>query len=114
MSLGSYGEDLAERFLINKGYKILQRNFRCRLGELDIIALDGAILVFIEVKTRRNQKFGLPCEAVTSEKFRHIKKTAAYYAMVSSLELNDMRIDIIEILIKDGKHYLHHLENVQR
>ncbi|HHU17795.1 MAG: YraN family protein [Anaerovoracaceae bacterium] len=114
MSIGSYGEDLAERFLINKGYKILERNFRCRLGEIDIIAMDGTVLVFIEVKTRRNQKFGLPCEAITSEKFRHLKKAATYYAMVSSMETYDMRIDVIEILIKGGKHYLHHLENAQR
>lgn len=113
MSLGSFGEKLAERFLINKGYKILERNFRCRLGEIDIIAMDGIVLVFVEVKTRRNQKFGLPCEAITSEKMRHLKKAVAYYTMIFSLEQYDMRIDVIEILIKDGKQYLHHLENVQ-
>lgn len=113
MSLGSYGEELAERFLINKGYKILDRNFRCRRGEIDIIAMDGNILVFIEVKTRRNQKFGLPCEAITSKKLKHLKNAVSYYMMTSSGQQYDMRIDVIEILIIDGNKFIHHLENVQ-
>ena len=113
MSLGEFGEYLAENYLIRKGYSILERNFRCRMGEIDIIAMDGDVIVFTEVKTRRNCKFGLPCEAVTSEKIRHLKRAAAYYVMSSAFEQYDMRIDVIEILILNGKQYFHHLKNVQ-
>ena len=112
MSLGRFGEETAECYLIKKGYHILERNFRCRLGEIDIIAADGPVLVFIEVKTRRNQKFGLPCEAINAEKIKHLKRTAAYYMMLSPDEQCDTRFDVIEILIRGGHPYLHHLENV--
>lgn len=112
MALGGWGEDIAERYLKKKGYLIVERNFRCKLGEIDIIALDGAELVFIEVKTRRNQKFGLPCEAVNITKIRHLKRTAAYYMILSSAEHKDARLDVIEILMEDGQAYLHHIENI--
>jgi putative endonuclease len=72
MTLGSWGESIAAKFLTRKGYIILERNFRCRLGEIDIIALDRKSIIFIEVKTRRNQKYGLPCEAVNTQKIRHL------------------------------------------
>lgn len=112
MTLGSWGEDIAEKYLKKKGYLIVGRNFRCRLGEIDIIARDGAELVFIEVKTRQNQSYGLPCEAINAVKVRHIKRTAAYYTKVHAMEYQDTRLDVIEILTKEGKTYLHHIENI--
>lgn len=112
MTLGSWGEDIAEKYLKKKGYLIVGRNFRCRLGEIDIIARDGAELVFIEVKTRQNQSYGLPCEAINAAKVRHIIRTAAYYMTVHAMEYPDVRLDVIEILKKEGKTYLHHIENI--
>ncbi|MDD2190353.1 MAG: YraN family protein [Eubacteriales bacterium] len=112
MSLGCLGERMAERYLIKKGYRILKKNFRCMMGEIDIIAMDGTELVFIEVKTRKNQNYGLPCEAINAEKIRHIKRTAAYYTMVSGEDYQDIRLDVIEILITKGQTWLHHIENI--
>ena len=112
MSLGSWGEGIAERYLKKKGYTIIERNFRCRLGEIDIIALDQVQLVFIEVKTRKNQNYGLPCEAVNFEKIRHLKRTANFFKAYCTLNYTDERLDVIEILVREGKVYLHHIENV--
>jgi putative endonuclease len=112
MALGVKGEDIAEKYLKKKSYRIVARNFRCRLGEIDIIALDGKSLVFIEVKTRTNQKYGRPCEAVNALKIRHIMRTAACYTALSQCRYEDIRIDVIEILMQDGKSYIHHIENI--
>lgn len=112
MTLGSWGEALAEKYLKKKGYIIVERNFRCRLGELDIIALDGTELVFIEVKTRKSQSYGLPCEAVNSAKIRHLKRTAAYYTAVFYASQRDARLDVIEILAQAGRVYIRHIENI--
>lgn len=112
MALGAIGEDIAERYLKKKGYRIIDRNFRCRLGEIDIIALDGEALVFVEVKTRRNQNYGRPCEAVNTVKIRHILQTAACYAAVSPARYGEIRIDVVEILFQGEKPYIHHIKNI--
>lgn len=112
MKLGSWGEVIAEKYLKKKGYLILERNFRCRLGEIDIIARDGAELVFIEVKTRQNESYGLPCEAITAEKVRHMKRTAVYYMTIYAAEHNEARLDAIEILTRDGLTYIHQIKNI--
>lgn len=114
MSLGSWGESIAETYLKKAGYTILERNYRCRLGELDLIALDGSCMVFVEVKTRQSQSFGLPCNAVHKEKIGHIKRTAAYYLMMNPIhgKCCDQRIDVIEILRLKDRTYFRHLKNV--
>jgi len=112
MSFGRWGEEAASKYLKAKGYRIIDRNFSCKLGELDIIALDGAELVFIEVKTRRNQSYGLPCEAVNAAKIRHLKRMAAYYTSVFPAAQQDVRLDVIEILMRDGRPYIRHIENI--
>ena len=112
MALGKWGEDIAEKYLKKKGYLIMERNFRCRLGEIDIIALDGKTLVFIEVKTRMSQKYGLPCEAINHEKLRHIERTAAYYMMLKPADHQEARLDAVEILKCEGKYYINHIENI--
>ncbi|QOX62460.1 YraN family protein [Anoxybacterium hadale] len=112
MTLGSWGELAAEKYLKKEGYIILERNYRCRIGELDIIALDGDCMVFVEVKTRQSQSFGLPCEAVHQEKIRHIKRTAAYYLMMNPYNDFDQRIDVLEILRIDAQAYLRHVKNI--
>ena len=78
---GVTGEDIAERFLINSGYKIFTRNFRSKIGEIDIIALHQNTLVFVEVKTRWSRRFGAPVEAVTTKKYEKIKNIPNYFIL---------------------------------
>lgn len=112
MTLGSWGEDAAAKYLKRKGYRILEQNYRCKLGEMDLIASIRDEIVFIEVKTRQNQQYGLPCEAVNHSKIRHLKRIASWYLSVSHTQVSDPRIDVVEILFIDGKPYLHHIENI--
>lgn len=77
--VGQIGENTAADFLRAKGYTILKRNYRCKHGEIDIIAEKYGEMVFVEVKTRQNLKFGRPCEAIDEDKKRHIRKTARSY-----------------------------------
>ena len=115
MDLGDFGEKKAVEYLISKGYTVLCRNFRCKGGEIDIIARDktvNGLIIFFEVKTRRNCGFGLPCESVTALKLQRIKKTIKVYTNSYKYRDNDFRIDVIEILLRDRKIYLRHLKNV--
>lgn len=112
MRLGAWGESAAEKYLRKVGYRILERNFRCRLGEIDIIALNGTELVFVEVKTRRNLNYGLPCESVTAAKIRHMKKAVAYYASTCPVKYCSVRLDVIEILVMEGRIHIRHIENI--
>lgn len=77
--LGFVGENAAAEMLRVKGYKILQRNYRCKLGEIDIIAEKGSRISFVEVKTRRTDRYGRPCEAVDGRKQMHIRRAAVCY-----------------------------------
>jgi len=101
---GVIGEDVAISYLIKNKYKIIQRNYACSMGEIDIIALDKNILVFIEVKARTNEVFGLPCEAVTKSKQRHIAKTAQYFIKKNDVYSLPIRFDVIEILGQKINH----------
>ena len=74
--VGKAGEEAAVQFLRQHGYRILERNYRCRFGEIDLIARDGPMLAFVEVKTRRSQKYGPPAAAVTFQKQRHLIKAS--------------------------------------
>lgn len=77
--LGRIGEDAAAEILRNKGFRILRRNYRCRLGEVDIIAARGSRISFVEVKTRSSRSYGRPCEAVDAGKQKHIRMAAECY-----------------------------------
>lgn len=96
--LGDSGETLASKILHKNGYVILERGYRCKSGEVDIIALDRDTLAFVEVKTRKTRKFGLPEEAVTKRKYLHIMSVANYYLNTNSV-YKKYRIDIVSILI---------------
>jgi len=96
-SRGREGEKLAASYLKSQGYKIIEKNFKKRYGEIDIIALDKDILVFIEVKTRWSKKYGLPEEAVTPWKLRSVIKTAQYYKMIHPELPEAMRIDVVAV-----------------
>ena len=110
--IGKFGEDEAEKYLRKKGYKILERNFNCRRGEIDIIALDKDEIVFIEIKARASLKYGYPSEAVTKYKLKHIYKTAEYYLYTRKLQNQNTRIDVIEVYIKNNNVIINHLKQV--
>jgi len=95
--LGSSGELAAQVYLRGLGYKIIEKNFKCKIGEIDIIARDGNTLVFIEVKTRSSFTFGLPEEAVTARKIHKIHLIGDYYRSLHK-ELPELtRIDVIAV-----------------
>ncbi len=105
MRLGKQGEGLAEKYLKRQGYKIIEANYRCSLGELDIIANDRGVLVFVEVKTRVSATQGLPQEAVTPAKQRKIGQIALNYLSQHGLQDKvDCRFDVVAIhLSTEGK-----------
>ena len=95
--IGDYGENLCKDYLTSIGYKILDEKFKIKTGEIDLIAIDKNILCFIEVKSRFNNKFGKPMEAVTIAKQHKIYKTAQYYLLKHpNLDMN-CRFDVIEV-----------------
>ena len=101
---GDWGEELAANLLTKRGYKILDKKFSCKLGEIDIIAIDPSTgsepdgtLVFVEVKSRYSQKYGKPEEAVTPRKLTHIKRTAQYYLRSHRDLPKKLRIDVVAI-----------------
>ena len=96
--LGKSGEEKAAGFLEKKGYAILVKNYRCKVGEIDIIARDGEMLVFIEVKTRSGLDYGFPAEAVTPRKQRQICRTAQWYLAEQQLFGVPARFDVIAVL----------------
>ncbi len=95
---GAQGEEQATEFLKKKGYKILEKNYKNKLGEIDIIAKFKDYICFIEVKTRSTLFSGRPCEAVTVPKQRKIKMTALVYLKLKGLTESDVRFDVVEIL----------------
>jgi putative endonuclease len=95
---GRQGETRAIEFLKNNGYRIIARNFKCSLGEIDIIAQDKEVLCFIEVKTRASDKFGLPQEAVSCFKQRQISKVALAYLKQNNLLDKKARFDVVSLM----------------
>jgi putative endonuclease len=101
--IGVVGEEIAEKFLRRKGYKILARNYRIKGGEIDIVAKDGKTMVFVEVKTRRGEGFGLPQESVTRDKMRRIAKAAKLYLLSTGLGEGVLcRFDVVAVNLEDG------------
>jgi len=108
--VGDEGEALACQILRNKGYKILERNYRSRFGEIDIIAEIGKVIVMVEVKYKEDQGFGLPQEAVTKQKLKKIIKTAQIYLHDTEQKNLDWRVDVLAIDHRSHEYQL--LENV--
>ncbi len=110
--LGNEGETEAANYLERIGYKIIVRNFSCKIVGIDIIAYDieNDEIVFIEVKSRQQIKYGEPAEAIDTEKIKHIRRTAEYYAYINDIENSKFRFDVIEILsLPHEKLKLHHI-----
>jgi len=109
--LGKFGEDIALDFLKGKGYKILRRNYKTKLGEIDIIASDNATVCFIEVKTRDSERFGLPVEAISRFKQRQISKAALVYLKENKLFENRARFDVVSVMRLEGSQKLDLIKN---
>ncbi|MDN5807516.1 MAG: YraN family protein [Brevibacterium sp.] len=106
-ALGQTGEDLAAHFLQRQGMVIIERNFRCARGEIDIIARDGEAIVFVEVKTRRTLALGSPLEAVTEAKLRRIRMLSGIWLRGQSEFFATIRIDALGIVMEPAPDYSH-------
>lgn len=112
-ALGRYGEDVATRHLCDAGFVVLERNWRCAVGEIDIVALDGDTLVVCEVKTRSSVEFGSPLEAVTARKAARLARLAVEYRRFSGRPPGPVRIDLIGVLLRRrGAPLVEHLAGV--
>ncbi len=96
--IGDYGEKLAVKYLEKHGYKILKTNYKIKIGEIDIIALDGEFLVFVEVKYRSTALYGMPNEAVDKYKREKIKRVAMNYLLQKDMLDAYVRFDVVQIL----------------
>ena len=101
IALGQYGERVAARWLVAAGMVVLERNWRCEIGELDLVLIEGEVLVVCEVKTRSSEEFGNPLEAVTATKAARLRRLAARWLETHDLHPSDVRIDLVGVL-QDG------------
>ena len=109
MEKGRLGEDIASKYIISKGGKIIEQNYRTKVGEVDLIVRINGELVFIEVKSRSNVNYGYPSEAVNDKKKRKIINVAKYYILDNELTDVSIRFDVIEIYLRTKK--INHIEN---
>lgn len=110
--VGKEGEVIATNYLRRLGYKIICNNFRCLQGEIDIIAQDKNEIVFVEVKTRINKKYGEAREAVDLKKQKHILQGAKYYLYKNRLESAFARIDVVEVYVKNKNFTINHVKQI--
>ena len=115
-TIGAFGEDLAINFLIRKNHTLIERNFRKRNGEIDIITKFKDIIVFTEVKTRYTLRYGLPCEAVDYKKQNKIKSIASYFIHINKLYNINIRFDVIQIFLNtyDDNYKIIYIEDAFR
>jgi len=112
-AVGRYGEDVAVRHVLALGWTLLDRNWRCREGELDLVALDGRELVAVEVKTRRSERFGPPSLAVTPEKLARLRRLTAQWLAAHDVHPDSVRIDVLAIVVPPrGAAQVDHLVGV--
>lgn len=111
-AVGRAGEEMAARYLQKLGYKIIHRNYSCKLGELDIVARDGQVLVIVEVRTRSSDSFGMAQESVVYKKQAKIRQVAMYYLKATGCGDIPVRCDVLAVKLGfDNK--LEHLEHIK-
>lgn len=108
---GRRGEDIAAAFLAGKGYGVIDRNWSCPAGELDIIARDGDCLVFVEVRTRAGARFGAPEESITPAKQTRLIELAQAYLQQTAAPFPSWRIDVVAVRLDRGQVMVNHIEN---
>jgi putative endonuclease len=112
-AVGRYGEDVAVRHLEAAGFTILARNWRCPEGELDVVAVDSGVLVFVEVKTRSSVLFGVPAEAVTRRKADRLRRLALVWLQAQQQHWPEIRFDVVSVLRRErGAAEVEHLPAV--
>ena len=114
--IGSFGEALARDYLISKGYKILNMNFRNKFGEIDIICKKNNLLIFCEIKSRYSNSFGSPIESITCYKQKQIIKLSELYLISKKYYNFNVRYDIIEVIFKSitSSHIINHVQDAFR
>lgn len=115
-ALGTRGEDLAARLLEDRGFRILQRNWRRPEGEVDLVAEDDGVLVFVEVRSRTGDEHGHPLETVNKQKQRRLVRAARLYLQESAMHWNETRFDVVGIIFpkEGGTPTLMHIEDAFR
>lgn len=108
--VGDKGEQIAADFLCRKGYQLLERNFISRYGEIDLVALENDCVVFVEVKTRTTQSFGLPEASITPAKLERIQNAGLMWLQAHPESPEDWRIDVVAIIL-DGKQQIQDIEH---
>jgi len=112
-ALGAHGEAIAARHLVQRGMVVLDRNWRCPDGEIDLVLRDGQVLVVCEVKTRRSTAYGTPLEAVTATKAARLRRLAAQWVAAHDLRVPDVRIDLVGIVCpQDAPPTIDHVAGV--
>ena len=111
--LGRHGEELAAEYLQQAGFRVLDRNYRCAEGEIDIVAADYRTLVACEVKTRSSVRYGTPIEAVDAKKLRRLRRLAVRWAVNHSVIFDGLRVDVVGVLKSaDGEFTIEHVRGV--
>lgn len=108
---GAGAEDVAIKYIVANGIEPVERNYTTPYGEADIIAKEGSVFVFIEVKARRNQKYGSPADAVTKRKKLRYLNIAQYYFMSKNIPDYEVRFDVAEVYISGGKFNVNYIKN---
>jgi putative endonuclease len=109
--LGKDGERIAELFLKKKGYKLVERNYRCAAGELDLVMLDRRVIVFVEVKTRTGSGYGTPLEAVAVRKQKKMIYVAQFFLSAKKLSQREARFDVVGVSWPGAQPLVEHIEN---
>lgn len=113
IATGNEGESLAVRYLQHRDFTVLDRNWRCREGELDIVAQDGGTIVAIEVKTRRGLNYGAPLESITYLKARRLRRLLTLWLRDQNQRSRSIRIDGIGVLLREGREpQIQHVEGI--
>jgi len=111
--LGRRGEELAAEYLQQVGFRVLDRNYRCAGGEIDIVAADHRTLVACEVKTRSSVRYGTPIEAVDAAKVRRLRRLAVHWVATHGVIFDALRVDVVGVLKSpDGKYTIEHVPRV--
>ncbi len=110
---GIKGEQIALSFLLGLGYQLVAQNWRCRSGEIDLIMMEGPVLVFVEVKTRRGAAYGRPQEAVGRKKQARIRRLAEFFLKINGRGERELRFDVVAITLSGpGEPAVEHLKGV--
>jgi putative endonuclease len=110
-NLGNRSESLAVEFLRSRGYRILSRNYRCHFGEIDLVALQGRVVVFVEVRSRSGDRFGSPLETVGLKKQKKVSQVALHFLSKNRIHGEDARFDVIGITWERETPRIEHIQN---